>query len=188
MSDGPHRSLKMSRSWKRFAERAANTAFAPEEVRDALLEALEQDWRAEAPDRFCRRVHNTLGNNQGPLFGDQLADRIEALRRETAGYPLGNALLDYAGETAARGNHGDEALKEAASKALMDRAARGARQVEEHYCRELTLHRADHIRERIETAVMQSDINGIAGRLVGTDKSERALPTKQAGLDDGVQL
>lgn len=188
MSDGPHRSLKMPRGWKKLAERADNKAYAPEEVRDALPEALEQDWRAEVPDSICRRVRDILGDNQSSLFGDQRAERLEALRGETAGYALGNALLDYAMEAAARGHGGDGALREAASKTLTDRAARGARQVEEHYCREATLHRAAHVRERIETGLTQSDIDGIAGRLVGTDKSERPRPAKQTGLDDGVQL
>ena len=188
MSDGPHRSLKMPRGWKKLAERADNKAYAPEEVRDALPEALEHDWRAEVPDSVCRRVSDILGDNQSSLFGDHRAERLEALRRETAGYALGNALLDYAIEAAARGRCGDEALTEAAGKVLTDRAARSARQVEEHYCRESTLHRAAHVRERIETRVTQSDIDGIAGRLVGTDKSESARPAKQTGLDDGVRL
>ena len=77
----------------------------------------------------------------------------------------------------------DEALREAAGKALTDRAARGARQVEEYYCRESTLHRAAHVRERIESGVTQSDIGRIAGRSVGTDKSESARSAKRTGLD-----
>lgn len=188
MSDGPHRSLKMPRGWKKLAERADNKAYAPEEVRDALPEALEHDWRAEVPDSVCSRVRDILGDSQSSLFGDQRAEWLEALRGETAGYALGNALLDYAIHAAVRGRCGDEALREAAGNALTDRAARGARQVEEHYCRESTLHRAAHVRERIETGVTQSDIGRIAGRLVGTDKSQSSRPAKQTGLDDGVRL
>ncbi len=188
MSDGPHRSLNMPRSWKRLAKRADNKAYAPEEVRDALPEALEHDWRAEVPDSFCRRVRDILCDSQSSLFGDQRAERLEALRGETAGYALGNTFLDCAIHAAARGRCGDEALREAAGKALTDRAARGARQVEEHYYRKSTLHRATHVRERIEAGVTQSDISLIAGRLVGTDKSESSLPAKRTGLDDGVQL
>ena len=188
MSDGPHRSLNMPRGWKKLAECADNAAYAPEEVRDALPEALEQDWHAEVPDSVRRRVRNILGDDQSSLFGDQRAERLEALRRETAGYPLGNAFVDYSIEAEVRGRHGDEALREAAVKTLSDRAARGARQVEEHYCRKSTGRRAAQVRERIETVVTQSDIDGIAGRLVGIDKSERPRPDKQTGLDDGVQL
>ena len=134
MSDGPHRSLNMSRGWKNLAKRADNKAYAPEEVRDTLPEALEKDWRAEVPDSVCRGVRDILGNNQSSLFDDRRAERLEALRRKAAGYALGNALLDYAIEATARGLGGDEALRDVAGKALSDRAARCARQVEEHYC------------------------------------------------------
>ena len=57
MSDGPYRSLKMPRGWKKLAERADKKAYAPEEVRDALPDALEQDWRAEVPDGVCSSDH-----------------------------------------------------------------------------------------------------------------------------------
>ena len=119
MSDGPHRSLKMPRGWKTLAERADNRAYAPEEVRDALPVALEQDWRAEVPDRLCRRVREILGDSQSSLFGDQRFERLEALRRETAGYVLGNTFLDYAIQAAERGRTGDVAMREAAGKALV---------------------------------------------------------------------
>ena len=188
MSDGPHKSLKMPRGWKRLAERADKRAYAPEEVCDALPEALEHDWHKEVPDSFCRRLRDILGDSPSPLFGDQRAERLEALRWETAGYPLCNTFLDCAIFVAERGQFGDEALREAASKALEDRAARGARQIEEHYYRESTLHRAAHVRERIETGIMQADIDGIAGRLVGPDKSESSRPAKRTGLDEGVRL
>ena len=188
MSDGPHRSLKMPRGWKKLAERADKEAFAPEEVRDALPEALGHDWRTEVPGNVCKSVRDILGDNQSSLVDDHRIAQLETLRGETAGYPLGSTFLDYAIETAARGRSGDEALREAVSKAVKDRAARGARQIEEHYCRKSTPHRAGHVRERIETGVKQSNFDDIAGWLVGTDKSERPRLTKQTGLDDGVQL
>ena len=48
---------------------------------------------------------------------------------------FGNAFLDHAIEATYRGLSGTEALREAVSNALSNRAARGARQVEEHYYR-----------------------------------------------------
>lgn len=188
MSDGPHRSLNMPSGWKKLAERADNKAFAPEEVRDTLLEALAQDWRAEVPDSACRSVRDILGDNQSWLFGDQRAERLEALRDQMAGYNLGSAFLDYAIEAAARGRRGDEAVTEAAGKALADRAPRGARQVEEHFHRESTHRRAAHVRERIEACVMRSDFGGLAGRLVGGDKGEQPRAARRTGLDEGVEL
>ena len=189
MSDGPHRSLKMPRGWKKLAECADKKAYAPEEVRDALPAALEQDWRAEVSDRLCRQVGEILGESQSSLFGDQRTERLEALRRDTAGYNLGNAFLDYAIQAAERGRTGDVALREAAGKALSDRAASGARQVEEHYHRETTQRRAAHVRGRIEAGVTQCDMAGIAGRVVGTDRTGGPRrPAKQTGIDEGVRL
>lgn len=49
MSDGPHRSLPMRRAWKKVAERAANPACAPEEIGNALIPALAQDWNDDVP-------------------------------------------------------------------------------------------------------------------------------------------
>ena len=189
MSDGPHRSLNMPRGWKKLAERADNRAYAPEEVRDALPTALEQDWRAEVPDTLCRQVREILGDSQSSLLGDDRAERLEALRRQTAGYPLGDALLDYAIQAAERGRTGDEAFREAAGNALCDRAASGARQVEEHYCRESTQRRAAHVRARIEAGVTQCDMAGIVGRAVGTDRTGGPRqPAKRTGIDEGVRL
>ena len=188
MSDGPHKSLNMPSGWKKLAERADNQAYAPEEVRDALPEALKQDWRAEAPDNVTNQVRDIL-DSQNSLFGDERVEQLEALRGETAGYPLGNAFLDHAIQATYRGLSGPEALREAISNTLSDRAARGARQVEEHYYRKSAQGRATYVRERIETGVTQSDMASIAGQLVGTDASKGLRrPAKQIGLDDGVRL
>ena len=170
-------------------ERAHNTAFGPEEVRDALPEALEPDWRAEVPESLCRQVRNILGDRQISLFGDQRTERLKALRRETAGRNLSGIFLECAIQATEQGRSGDEALREAAGNALSDRALRGVRQVEEHYRRESTQYRAAHVRGRIEAGVTQLDMAGIAGRLVGTDESKGLRrPAKQTGLDDGVRL
>ena len=189
MTDGPHRSLKMPRGWKKLAERADKMAYAPEEVRDALPGALEQDWREEVPDRLFRQVRDIIGDSQSSVFDNQRSERLEVLHRETAGYNLSKDFLDYAIQAAKRGRNGVEALKEVICNALSDRAARRARQVEEHYCRKSTQRRAAHVRERIETGVTQSDITGIAGRLAGTGGTKGPRwPAKQTGIDDGVRL
>ena len=189
MSDGPHRSLPMSRGWKQLARRAANKAFSPVEVRDALPAALQQDWRGEVPERLCKLVQNVLNDNQGSLFEDQRVHGLEALRRETAGRTLGKAYLDYAIQAVMHGLGGKDAIAQAAANAIGDRAARGARQVEEHYLRKSTHARASHVRERIESGVIQSDFAAIAGRLVGIDTSDQPLaPVKNTALDDGVRL
>ena len=186
MSDGPHRSLKMPRGWKKLAECADKKAYAPEEVRDALPAALEQDWRAEVSDRLCRQVGEILGESQ-KLAVRRPADRTAG--GSAQGYRWvqpRQCILDYAIQAAERGRTGDVALREAAGKALSDRAASGARQVEEHYHRETTQRRAAHVRGRIEAGVTQCDMAGIAGRVVGTDRTGGPRrPAKQTGIDEG---
>ena len=189
MSDGPHRSLKMPRGWKKLAERADNKVYAPVEVRDALPAALEQDWCAEVPDMLRREVWEILGDRQSSIFSDQRSQRLEGLRRETAGHNLGNVFLDYAIQAAERDRCGNEAVEEAIAQTLSDRATRGARQVEEHYYRESTEHRAADVRKRIEDGVTQLDMTGIAMELseTGRIKGPRR-PPKHTGINEGVRL
>ena len=189
MSDGPHRSLNMRRGWKRFAKRADKEAYAPEEVCDAIPAALEQDWRAEVSPNLIRQIRLILQDNQSSLFGDQRIEKLEVLRSNTAGYPLANTFLDCAIQAAANGKAGQEALTEAASALLMDRATRGILQVEEHYYRESSHKRSVNVRERMNSGIAQTDFGAIARNLIGTGKAERPQSVaKRTGVDDGVSL
>ena len=47
MSDGPHRSLPMRPRWKKVAEYAGNEAFPLEDICDAIVVAVEWDWRKD---------------------------------------------------------------------------------------------------------------------------------------------
>ena len=72
MSDGPHRSLKMSRNWKRVAERIYNEAYSVEQMWEALSMTLREDWRRQIPEGLINRVRAVLSNCQtgysiGPL-------------------------------------------------------------------------------------------------------------------------
>lgn len=187
MSDGPHRSLKMRRGWKKLAEWGANKAFAPDEIRDALPQALEQDWRAEVSESFCSKLKDVVADGQNSLFGDQKVEKLEALRAEIAGLNLANTLLDLTIKAVAGGNTGEEVVARAAADALLDRAARGARHVEEHFLRESTAKSAAHVRSRIEEGIAASNMMGIAKWCLGSEKKIQP-PAKRSGLDDGVQL
>src|SRR5437879_3390378 len=98
MSDGPHRSLPMRPAWKRVAECGDNRAFAPEEVAQALIPALEQDCRDEMTPQFI----DTFCGVYQSIFKDQLATELEALRT-AAGCGIGRSLLDHALQLAASG-------------------------------------------------------------------------------------
>ena len=93
MSDGPHRSLSMRRGWKEVAERASNSAFASEDVRDAIVGALTKDWHREMPKGFVASILEMLGGKT--LFGQ---DKIRALmdfRQMISGNTMGKTFLEF---------------------------------------------------------------------------------------------
>ena len=106
MSDGPHRSLKMRPGWKKVAEFADKRAFALEEISNAVIPALGEDWRADVPDPVVRGICKILGDQQDTLFADHKVTGLEALRPMTAGHGLGQILIDCAIQQAASGASG----------------------------------------------------------------------------------
>ena len=97
--------------------------------------------------------------------------------------------LDHAILISARGETGLDALVNATANALTDRAARGARQIEEHYCRQSTSPRAHEVRTRIEEAIGGTDVRGLARQILKLDpRPSTPVARKQEGLDDGVRL
>ena len=179
----------MNRGWKRLAERADREAYAPQEVRDALATALEQDWKAEVPSAVIAQVRKVLGDLQPTFLGDHRLDHLEALRTAAAGFTLCCVVLDCAARAVSEGYRGDDAMNRAATDALVDRAARCARQVEEHYLRKSNGRRAVHVRERIEDGVSRLALKVTAGQLLGLSAPTEKVGLKQkSGLDDGVEL
>lgn len=190
MSDGPHRSLNMRRSWKQLAECADNSASSVEEVGCTLQMALSQDWLKEVSKGFCRRIQSILNEYQGSFpFGEQKIEQLESLRGEAAGYPLRSVLLDCTIQAVAEEYSGEEAFTKAVCDALAKRKTSGGRQVEEHYWRKSTQGRATHVRQRIEDSNTPPDMERFARRLTGLDKAERLYPpVKKTDIDDGVSL
>jgi hypothetical protein len=176
----------MRKGWKRVAESADNQAFGTDEIRDAILPALEEDCRGEISPEFFGSLRRVCADQETLLFKTDVAPSLEALRN-AAGAGLARAVLNYALQQAARGNSAKDIPESALKDALMDRAARGARQVEEHYCRESTTPRANRVRARIEQAIGSADIEDVARRILDPSNSETQAP-KRKGLDDGVKL
>ena len=188
MSDGPHRSLPMRRGWKRVAEWADNRAFEPEQINNAIIPALEEDCRGEISTEFLSSFLEACRNQEGSLFKKELGPELESLS-SAAGYGLGRMVLEYAKQLSARGKTGLDMAQKAVTDALSDRAERGARQVEEHYCRESSEKRAINVRQRIEEAIGGADVEGLARQIINPKTGGSARPPlKRQGLDDGVKL
>jgi hypothetical protein len=189
MSDGPHRSLRMRPGWKRLAERADNAAYGPEEVSNALIPALEEDCYAELPPHFIDALGNVYGEQDASLFREDLAPQLEQLRR-AAGAGIGLVILEHAIQLSERGEGGSQAALRATAAALIDRAARGNRQVEEHYCRKLAQPRAFNVRAKIEQGIgtARPEIEKLARRVLKFDTGPSPRLPKFSGLDDGVRF
>lgn len=189
MSDGPHRSLKMNRPWKRVAECADNTAYSIAELAGAFLPALDRSCRDEVPEGVWRGLKASFTDHQQTLFADQKIERISALRMQASGLPLGCALIDAAIQAASNGAHGEDALVEVTTRALAQRAARGNKQVEEHYYRKSSEQRTERVRGRLENGLRQAALATLAQQHLNIGAAPKvSRSAKQAGLDDGVQF
>ena len=188
MSDGPHRSLPMRPAWKKVAECADNRAFEADEIRGAIIPALEQDCRREISPEFLSRLRGICRDQAESLFKGDVQPSLETLR-PAAGSGMERTVLNHAIQAAAKGATGEGITEKAMTQALTDRAARGARQVEEHYLRKSTLPRAHKVRGRIEEGIHGADMTSLARRVLNGDgKKSPQKPSKRQGLDDGVKL
>ena len=186
MSDGPHRSLNMSRSWKRAAERSDKRSYSSEEVSESFVGALEKDCRREINPSFIDTAWRIFSDPEPSLFVTKISDQLEALRRQ-AGSGIGRSVIDQAIFGAERGKTGREGLVEAVKNALADRAAKSIRQIQEHYCRESSNPRADRVKTRLEEGMDGAALDGLARRILKAAPAEKRPALKQ-GLDDGVKL
>lgn len=186
MSDGPHRSLRKRPAWKEFAKRADKKAFAAEDVADALIPALKQDWLAEVAGGLLRNMDDILSEPQGDIFVDR-AQQLDDLRSSAAGLALGCELIDAAIVAVQLTPDAPDILEDAATSVLTSRAYNCGRQIEEHFLRESTAKRAISVRARMEEGVSIAPIRDLARSLLGIgERTARSTMRKHDGLDDGV--
>ena len=185
MSDGPHKSLPMRPGWKKVAEYASKEAFTSNDVCDAIIAAIEQDYHKDISPDFVASIQDVIGSDT--LFSGDSIHALEDLRQSVAGCAMGNALLDHVIFVVSDGKSGDAALQEAVTRTLTDWAARCARQVEEHYLRKSGTENAQNVRSRMEAAIQNAPFTALANRLLDP-VSRPARLVKHDGLDDGVRL
>jgi hypothetical protein len=178
----------MPPGWRRVAERGANVAFSSEEISKALIPALEQTCHAEMSPELIDGVRVVLEAQEASLFKDDLRPKMEALR-EVAGCGIGRTFLDNVIQLSPQGAAKLDDLATAMTAALTDRAARGARQIEELLCRKKTTPRAQNTRARIEQSIAGSPLEALARQILKLDARDPARSTlRQQGLDDGVRI
>ncbi len=189
MSDGPYRSLPMSRRWKKAAKSAYFQTFSMSEIAHNLQDAVERDCRAELSAAFVGRISAAImGPSDPDLFGDLPTAALNVLHRHCSS-PMEAGLIRNAIDALEDGYRGAEAINRAAEGCINDRLLAGYRQVEEHMHREASDHRARAVRSRLETAHNEIDTSAIARRLLrAPDALPRASAIIYSGLDDGVPL
>jgi hypothetical protein len=188
MSDGPHRSLPMRHGWKRVAEWADLPAFEITEIREALIPALDDDCCQEVSRDFLESLQQSLRERKGDTSNNDVDQNLESLR-EKAGSGMGGVVLDYAIQIKVTEPKESNVVLKAIENALTDRAARGSRQVEEHYCRKSSKPRAGKVRDRIEKAISGADISSLARKIFNNEPRKAASRRrKRKGLDDGVKF
>ncbi len=189
MSDGPHRSLPMSRSWKRVAEYAENENFGRADMCAAATEALEQTCRKSLPSELMEGLRSIFLEQQAGLFSDRRADSLDALRPLAAGHGIARLLLDHATCVVREGGAGESGLVEAAERMLTAIGETFTRQIEEHYLREAAQPLASQAIGRVEKALEDTDKRALARQLCGLEAgSPRRASLKHKDIDDGVPL
>ncbi|MDA8450460.1 hypothetical protein M5C97_18180 [Acidovorax sp. NCPPB 3859] len=189
MSDGPYKSLPMSRSWKRLAHCAENENFNSSDTCAAANNALEVTWRQEVPTVVVNRLREVFFERVPDLFNDARINRIEEAAGDAVGYGLARRLTVHASSVLTEGLSGEVGFLEAIKRAVWDYAARARRQIEEHYCRTASSRLTQQVRQRILQAISAADFEGLARRWAGLDKrAKRSVISNRTGLDDGVAL
>jgi hypothetical protein len=187
MSDGPHRSLPMRRAWKELAKRADKKTYDLDQVREAVPQALANDWRNEVSPALVTAIRNVFAGKENSLHLREIAlDQLEAAKRLAAGSVFGSNAVAWAIQLIHEGRTDAGALYDVVGLAAKERGYACFRQVEEHYLRESTERRADGVRSRLEGAV-----SGLSVTQLGTmilEPSARRVPRKHTQLDEGVSL
>ena len=187
MSDGPYKTMKMSRPWKGLAKIAANPAHSVAETAEAFQPALLNEW-GEVRPAFAKEIRAALGdNNRGNLFLEVAISETQRLQAK-AQNPV-EALFAAQACDVARDGHVGPAAFEAAIKATLDeRALHRSRQMEEHYLSECSPD-AGRLRAKLHSAIPSIGTDRLAAGIAAGD-GMRSLAQKvdRSGLDEGPPL
>lgn len=189
MSDGPYRSLPMSRGWKRLAKFAENANFDRADTCAAATHALATTWRNDVPAAIVKGIREVFLEREPGLFPDMGLARIDAVISDNAGYGLGRTLGAHASSVLTEGLTGEAGLAEATKRTLESYGARATRHIEEHYCRKASARLTQQVRERIAQAIGTADLNALARQCAGLEpRARRSSVRKHADIDEGVAL
>jgi len=190
MTDGPHKSLPMTRPWKKAAERAGNDCFELADVADFVLRALSSG----VDRRFLARVRKAVSpREQGSLFivePDLAVHGLRALSADCSGSNFQRNLLDACVARVRGGASADSVLETALTYALQQEERNHARGIEEHWLRSQGGDAGLKMRERLSAVRAVTRFGHLASEMMNppTRPSSRTQAPKRTGLDEGVAL
>ncbi len=187
MSDGPYKTMKMSRPWKRLAKIAANPAHSVAEAAEAFQPALLSEWGAVRA-AFAREIRAALGDNdRGNLFAEVAVSETQRLKA-SAQNPVEALFAAQACDVARDGQVGPAAYEAAIKATLDERALQRSRQMEEHYLGEGSPD-AGRLRAKLQSAIPGVGTDRLAaGIAAGEGVRSLAQRVDRSGLDEGPPL
>ena len=186
MSDGPHKSLPMSRGWKKVAKFADNSAYEQEEVAEAFTGALETDWKNGVSKGLLNQVLDIVDSPS--LINEVSVSAIEKLCRESSGNPVASTFLNYLMAECNSNGIANVNIPKVALNTLKDISSRHIRQMGEHYIRESNRPRSQKVVARLSDSIKGDGLKFLAGRMVSSKSQLKVSSPKKNGLDEGVRF
>jgi len=184
MSDGPYRSLPMSKAWRKAARIAENDAASDEEVSVAVVAALASEWDNSGCDKVLDCVSGFVKGPQKELFScEVILQGSSAFQNGSCAQLLVDNLLMHSQ------NEGLTSIGIDASVAdTVDiQKQRFSRQVHEHYLRKTDTNVAKKVSHRILSSVDGEDRSKLIHAIINKEDVRHLVHSiKKTGLDEGI--
>lgn len=195
MSDGPYKSLPMSKSWKDVAERAHKASFSDEEREQSMCVALRKDVLRNVGKDYINAIgHILIEQQQGNLLSNQAATEIDNITNQFSQAPLRDTMSANIQAALHSGKSGEDALVDGINLTVQDYGRGCNRQVEEHYKRDARTHsereKTVSVRDIMARTLSSAAIGNLGQEIVGFVRGD-ALQTrlvKSSGIEDGPRI
>lgn len=163
MTDGPHRSLKQSRAWKRAAEALSKPAFTQEEANQRTCDAIVKDFvKGDGHHLLKLTAEFRSENPQQTLFSDK-EPFLDELRNQVTPNSLSDQFI--------RQLRNESTIEAALEAALKAETQSNLRSVEDHFLQAVQTGEArrgevGYLRSRIAAALQQIDFSAVARKLL----------------------
>lgn len=189
MSDGPHRSLPLRKSWRELAKRGDQLAYDSDQVAEAAKNALASDFKNEVAYPLVKALKDIFAGRDNSLGILEIAAlQLEEVRPLAAGSVFGMNAVAWSIQLVHEGRLGMEAFYDAIGLAAKERGLANTRSVEEHYVRESNQRRADSVSARLQGAISGLSESELGSTLVNPQPARSRARQKRTGLGDGVPL